>query len=149
MTVARSAPERVRLATRFGEFDADLRNLVSFPAGLPGFEQCQRFVILSSVQAAPLQCLHAVSGPPASFLALDPRLVLPEYRCELGEGDRSRLGVSEGGHLLWLALLTVNDEGAAFANLRAPVVINPARMIGFQVIPQDTAYPLRHPVALR
>jgi flagellar assembly factor FliW len=140
--------DRIRLNTRFGDFEADSRNLLSFPSGLPGFEQCHRFVLLSSIDAAPLQVLTSVDGAPASFLALDPRLVLPEYRCHLSASDNERLGVAEGETLLWLVLLTIDARGSAFANLRAPIVINPAGMIGYQVVPQDSLYPLRHPVAL-
>lgn len=143
-----SPEDRIRLNTRFGDFEADSRNLLSFPSGLPGFEQCRRFVLLSSMDAAPLQVLMSVDGPPASFLTLDPRLVLPEYRCQLTASDNQRLGVGAGDALLWLALVTINDLGAAFANLRAPIVINPADMTGYQVVPQDSLYPLRHPVAL-
>lgn len=144
-----AAEERIHLSTRFGVFDADARALVSFPVGLPGFEQCRQFAILYSSEAAPLQCLHAVGGPPASFLALDPRIVLPEYRCTLAPSDRTRLVVGDDtSNLLWLSLLTVTEQGAAFANLRAPIVINPSNMTGFQVMPQDSVYPLRHPVAV-
>lgn len=143
-----SQGERTRLTTRFGEFEADSRNLLSFPCGLPGFEECRGFVLLSSMEGAPLQILMSVDGPPASFLTLDPRLVLPEYRCRLGASDKERLRVSDADTLLWLVLLTINDRGAAFANLRAPIVINPAGMVGYQVVPQDGVYPLRHPVAL-
>lgn len=148
---AQTVPDdRIHLDTQFGAFDADARALVSFPVGLPGFEECRQFAVLYSAEAAPLQCLHAVSGPPASFLALDPRLVLPEYRCALGATDRVRLAVGDDvTGLLWLALLTVTAQGQAFANLRAPIVINPATMIGYQVMPQDSVYPLRHPVAVR
>lgn len=143
-----TSPERISLTTRFGEFEADARTLLSFPSGLPGFEQCHRFVLLSSTAGAPLQVLMSIDGPPASFLALEPRLVLPTYRAVLGPSDRQRLGVAEGDSVLWLSLLTVKDDGSAFANLRAPVVINPAQMIGYQVVPQDSLYPLRHPVTL-
>lgn len=149
--IATASPidDRIQLSTRFGTFDADRRALVDFPSGLPGFEQCRRFAILYSEQAAPLQCLHAVEGPAASFLALDPRLVLPDYRCTLGDSDRRRLSVGDDASgLLWLALLTISENGAAFANLRAPVVINPATMTGFQTLPQDALYALRHPVAI-
>ena len=150
MSTASVAPssERITLSTRFGEFEADARNLLSFPSGLPGFEQCHRFVLLASVEAAPLQVLMSVDGPPASFLVIEPRIVLPTYRCVLSASDRQRLGAAEDDSVLWLSLLTVKDESAAFANLRAPVVINPARMVGYQVVPQDSLYPLRHPVAL-
>ena len=143
-----AADERIRLSTRFGEFEADPRNLVTFPQGVPGFERCRRFAILTSPAAAPLQCLHAVDGVPATFLALDPRLVLPEYRCQLSESDVARLQSSDPAALLWLALLSFDDKGAAMANLRAPVVVNPRLMIGFQLMPHNTLYPLRHPVAI-
>lgn len=149
-TASIPADERIYLTTRFGTFDADARSFISFPVGLPGFEQCRTFALLYSPDAAPLQCLHAVSGPPASFLVLDPRLVLPEYRCALSESDRARLGVGEDiSGVLWLAMLSITDEQTAFANLRAPVVVNPQTMTGFQVMPQDSVYPLRYPVAIR
>jgi flagellar assembly factor FliW len=149
-TAERIPENRIHLETQFGSFDADARALVSFPVGLPGFEQCRQFAVLYSAEAAPLQCLHAVNGPPASFLALDPRLVLPEYRCSLAAADRARLSVGDDvTGLLWLSLLTITEHGDAFANLRAPIVINPQTMTGYQVMPQDSVYPLRHPVAVR
>lgn len=139
-------PGRLRLQTRFGEFEADPRNVVRFPVGLPGFEACRNFVILDSITMAPVQCLHAVDGPPASFLVVDPRLVLPEYRCVLSVPDRERLGATDETPLLWLAVVSVQDDGSASVNLRAPIVINPARMEGFQVMPHDSLYPVKFPL---
>ena len=62
----------IRLNTPFGDFEAAGDSIVTFADGLPGFEQCRRFVILSSMATAPLQLLHAVDGPPATFLTIDP-----------------------------------------------------------------------------
>lgn len=149
-TPARAAsidPAAGRVVTRFGEFDADTGDLLHFPQGLPGFERCRRFVLLSSQDIGPMQCLHAVDGPPASFLVIDPRLVLPTFRCVLRDADRAGLEATDDAPLVWLALLTVAQDGSATVNLRAPIVINPARMIGLQVIPQDSLYPLRHKLA--
>jgi flagellar assembly factor FliW len=122
--------------------------VVAFPDGLPGFEQCRRFVVLSSIETAPVQYMHSVEGPAASFLAIDPRLVLPGYRCDLSDQDRARLGLAPDTVLLWLALITLDAHEEPSVNLRAPVVINPARMIGFQVVPHDSLYPLRHPLRI-
>ena len=143
-----SEPGRIRVTTRFGEFDADPRDVLNFPDGLPGFEQCHRFVVLSSTTMAPLQCLHAVDGPSATFLSVDPRLVLTKYRCVLGPGDLARLGADDKTLLLWLALVAVDETGEATVNLRAPVVINPSRMTGFQVVPSNSLYPLRYPLTV-
>lgn len=146
--VAERPEGRIHLTTRFGEFDADTRDIVQFPDGLPGFERCRRFVVLSSMAIAPLQLLHAVDGPPATFLAIDPRLVLSSYRCVLSPADLHRLGATDKTLLLWLALVVLDESGEATANLRAPVVINPAGMIGFQVVPSNSLYPLRHPISV-
>ena len=59
-----------------------------------------------------------------------------------------KLGVTDdAAPLLWLALVTVDAGQGPSVNLRAPVVINPARMVGCQVMPHDSLYPLRHPLA--
>ena len=122
------------------------RDSIRFPNGLPGFEACRSFVLMASDVLGPLQCLKAIEGPAASFLVIDPRRVLAEYRCDLSEADRHRLGVTDAdtNTLLWLVLVTIELDGAISANLRAPVVINPARMIGQQVVPYHCVYPIRH-----
>ena len=89
-----------------------------------------------------------MDGPAASFLAVDPRVVLPAYRAELGAADRLRLGAAEDQQLLWLALVTMDAGQGPSVNLRAPIVVNPARMLGCQVMPHNSLYPLRHPLAL-
>ncbi len=143
----RAAETPTMIDTPFGPFTADESSIVGFPEGLPGFEECRRFVVLAASHLEPLQCLHAVDGPPASFLAIDPRRALGRYRCALTARDAGRLQVADPADLLWLALLAVDGDRIT-ANLRAPVVINPARMVGYQVIPVNTLYPLKHPLDL-
>jgi flagellar assembly factor FliW len=137
-----------RIETAFGTFDVDDRAVIHFAEGLPGFETTRRFVLLSSPEVAPLHLLHHVEGPAASFLAVDPRIVLPGYRAVLGAADRVRLGATDDAALLWLALVTMDPAQGASVNLRAPIVINPMRMVGFQMMPHNSLYPLRHPLAL-
>ena len=120
------------------------REIITFPKGIPGFEACHGFVLMAPEGNGSLQYLRSVDGPAASFLVMDPRLVLPGYRCELSDGDRDRLQAALEAPLLWLLLVTVETDGTIVANLRAPIVINPACMLGAQVIPHHCLYPLRH-----
>jgi flagellar assembly factor FliW len=117
---------------------------VTFPNGIPGFEASRRWVVLAAEGATALRRLHGIDGVQASFLALDPRHVLEGYRCELSDADRARIGADPAAPLLWLALVSVEPSGAVTANLRAPIVINPKTMLGQQVVPHDSIYPLRH-----
>jgi flagellar assembly factor FliW len=135
----------VDVTTRFGTFTVDPTSVIQFPEGLPGFEQNRRFVLISSEEVAPLHVLHALDGD-ASFLAVDPRVVLDTYRTTLAIGDRLKLEANDDTPLVWLVLVTTDGVGAS-VNLRAPVVINPTVMIGCQVMPHNSLYPLRHPLS--
>ena len=119
------------------------QEILLFPYGLAGFESCRSFVIFTA-DAAPFQWLTSVEGPPAAFLTIDPRRVLPTYRSTLSRTDLDRLGARDDRGLLWLAIVLIEADGTIAANLRAPVVINPETMVGLQVMPQDCVYPLRH-----
>lgn len=126
------------------------RDVIRFANGLPGFEACRGFLLMASEALGPLQCLKAIEGPAASFLVIDPRRVLADYRCDLSASDRHRLGVADSANtdgLLWLVLVTIELDGTITANLRAPVVINPERMVGQQVVPYQCIYPIRHVIA--
>jgi flagellar assembly factor FliW len=122
------------------------RNAVAFPDGIPGFETCRRFILLSSDALAPLQRLESIEGPPAAFIGIDPRLVLNGYCCRLSENDRRALVADADTTLLWFAIISEVD-GVLSVNLRAPIAINPRRMIGRQVLSDDGQYPIRHVLA--
>lgn len=121
--------------------------IVTMPDGLPGFEQCRRFVVVQSEALQPFTCLQSLDEPRPSFLTLDPRQIVADYGLPLAEGDRARLDARAGDDLLWLALVCVGGETAT-ANLRAPVMINARTMRGIQVIPTDSPYSTAHPLPL-
>jgi flagellar assembly factor FliW len=140
-------PSTALVDMALGEFSVRPDDLVSFPSGLPGFEQCRSFVLVSGGDLAPFSCLQAVGDLEASFLVIDPRRVLADYRCTLGHADRARLGAGESSVLLWLSVVSFGPGDQMWVNLRAPIVINPDKMLGYQVLPHNSLYPLRHPLA--
>ena len=77
------------------EAEITVSETVTFPNGIPGFESCRRWIVLSAEGHTPLRRLHAVDGIEASFLALDPRQVLEGYRCDLSDSDRARIGADD------------------------------------------------------
>ena len=135
------------IETGFGTFEVSERDIVTFPRGIPGFERCQRFVLLSHETFDPLRCLYAVDGPEAVFLAVDPRNIVPGYGCTLREEERAQIDATPGTPLLWLVLLAFTGEDTPTANLRAPIVVNPASMLGVQLVFDDERYTVRHELA--
>ncbi len=135
----------LEIVTRFGTFTVDQDAVVTFAHGLPGFERCRRFVLVSAPALDPFTCLHGIDGSEPSFLTLDPQRIVPGFQMPLGDADRRRLELAGSETLLWLAVVHI-DDAAARVNLKAPIVINPRRMVGLQVMNADTLYAADHPL---
>jgi flagellar assembly factor FliW len=124
--------------------------VIAFPAGIPGFESCRRFVLVTAPELAPFAYLNALDPPAASFLTIDPALIDPAYDRTLRDFERARLNAPASSErpedaLLWLAIVTIGRDGGT-VNLRAPVVINPRRMIGCQFIRDESEYSVSFPI---
>lgn len=131
------------VATPFGAFAAHAAGVVTFAAGVPGFERCRRFVLVTTAALEPFTCLHGLDAPNPSFLCIDPRRLVDGYAPGLSAADRRRLSADAATPLVWLAVVRL-DDGGATANLRAPIVVNPERMLGVQVLEADGPYAADH-----
>ena len=76
------------------------------------------------------------------------RRVDAEYPLALDRTDLQRLGAQADRPLVWLALVAAKPDGTATVNLRAPLVINPESMRGIQLLPDQSTYPMDHPLSL-
>jgi flagellar assembly factor FliW len=146
MAEAETGPA-VEIETRFGKCAAMPADVVTMAEGVPGFERCRRFVLASSAEIAPFTFVHGLDDPRPSFLAIDPHLVVGGYASPLDATQRQRIDASGDEPLLWLSLVRTDGDQPT-VNLRAPLVINPRRMLGLQVIPANSAYALDHPLPI-
>jgi flagellar assembly factor FliW len=120
--------------------------VVTFPEGLPGFEEHRQFMIVASPDMEPFTVMQGVVATAPSFVAVDPRMVDRSYPTTLDRVDLARLAAHEKEPLLWLAIVAAHEDGRATANLRAPVVINPGTMRGIQIIAVESPYRTDHPL---
>lgn len=146
LTFVMHSTDRSPIETPFGTFEGRRRDVVTLVDGLPGFETCRRFLLLTSPTLDPLTCLQGLDEPKPSFLVVDPRFVDPEYSCCLDDLQRRRLGATPDTPLLWLAIVRVASEGGSTVNLRAPLVVNPGKMCGLQLLAGHDGYDTNHPL---
>jgi flagellar assembly factor FliW len=148
MTVSGSLAERgaaEMIDTRFGPFSGHAGDVITLAEPLPGFENCRRFLLLTSPAIEPLMCLQGTEGERPAFLAVDPRVADPDYACSVDDLQRQRLLAAPETPLLWLAIVCVGATGAT-VNLRAPLVINPERMRGLQLLAGHDRALVDHPL---
>ena len=118
--------------------------VITFPEGLPGFEGCVRYVLMRSSRLDPFVCLRAADQADPAFVAIAPQTFAPDYNVPLTEADRAKLRIDADAALLWLVIVNANVTPPT-VNLRAPIVINAASMVGTQVL-TSVAYPIDYPL---
>jgi flagellar assembly factor FliW len=145
--VPTSPAEPASISTRFGAVTLHPERLITLPAGLLGFADCQRFALadLPDPQGV-FKLLQSVDEPELAFLVLpiDP-IAGPLERSDL-ESACQVLGF-DWPALAVLGLVTIrpDPEGVHFSiNLKAPLLIDTGRQVGRQHVFAGEGYPLRY-----
>jgi len=135
----------VKIETQqFGSLEYEESALLTFPAGILGFEHLTRFLLIDQDEVAPLRWFQPVDDPNLAFTVIDPLLFFPDYRVTLTGEDRQGLQIPKGTDPLVLSLVTIpEDPSAMTANLLGPLVVNPATRLGKQLVLHDSGYPVR------
>jgi flagellar assembly factor FliW len=79
---------------RFGTVRFQEDEVIEFPAGLPGFEQEHRFLLIEAAESVPLKFLQSVTTPQLSFVCAPLPLVSPNYDMVLPRQDCEALALS-------------------------------------------------------
>jgi len=137
------------LVTRFGAIAPDPERIIVFPRGLLGFPNQHRYV-LSDIPGtdAIFKLLQSLDDPDLSFVVLP----LDASEGPIANSDlvaaRTALAIEEAA-LAVLAIVTLRAEHERVdftVNLRAPLLVDTGRRLGYQHVLPNDAYPLRHPL---
>ncbi len=132
--------------TPFGPIDGEAAEL-SFPLGLPGFPEVDRFVLAPVPGGAgPFHLLHGLGDAPVD-LVVTPLETVAE-RIDGADVDSVRAALQiDPSALLVLLVVTLPAKGSGqgpTVNLRAPIFVDVVRRIAVQTVLPDARYPFRH-----
>lgn len=124
---------------------------VTFPAGLLGFPDCQRFTLsqfdAGADQPSPFYVLSSRDRE-LSFLVIHPDLVTQDYCLPVPAELLDRLGIASERQLLPLLMVTVRQRIEEISvNLQGPLAIGIDSAIGVQLVVEE--YPLRYPLIVK
>ncbi len=138
----------------FGSICVDESSVIEFPAGMPGFEECRRFLPLQDAAREGLIFLQSLEDPELCFLALSVAGVRPGYRLMMRPEDLDLLGLPGGAQpvigkdVAAVAIVSLVEGEDPTVNLLSPVVIDIQTRRAVQAIRPDTMYGCREPVSL-
>ena len=138
--------------SRFGALSVDTPKTLTFPDGLPGFEDCRLFMLLphhtvEGGKGSPFVWLQSLERGDLAFLAIEPHQIFPDYAPHVPRAELDSLCFTEEAALPQLfTLLTVpaGDPAGITANLMAPILINSSKRVAKQVVLNTDQYGLRH-----
>ncbi|UXY17080.1 flagellar assembly protein FliW [Chitiniphilus purpureus] len=120
--------------TRFGNVEVDPDTILTFPRGLPGFEQCTRYKLLHEDNPQPkVLWLQSLDDPDLAFSVINSELFGVNYQIQLSDEECALLQLQRPEDVLLLLMLMRPDRNEGIrANTCAPLVLNVSSRIGFQ-----------------
>jgi flagellar assembly factor FliW len=129
--------------------DVSQGDVLHIPEGMLGFSRLTRYQLVDEEDLRPFLWLQCLDDPNLSFPVVDPHLIDKDYYRLLPAKELASLRIRNRSELLVLAVTILRTgPGESSVNLKAPLLINHARMIGRQIILTESPE-IRTPVAGR
>lgn len=131
--------------TRFGTVQISEDKIITFPKGLLGFPDAQRYCLLEPGDEACFFWLQCIDDPALAFVVTDPSFFVTDYTVpikpeQLAEWGLNRLEDAQ-------VFVIVNKvEGALTGNLQGPLVVNSVTKQGEQLVLAEKRWTTRHPL---
>jgi len=122
--------------SRFGAVDIEADDILLFPKGLLGFEDCRHWVLLADETNEALGWLQNISRPDLAFAVVSPRRYVPGYEIRVPRTELLQLQLAAIDQAYVLTLVSSHD-GELTTNLKAPLLINLDRRLGRQLVCTD------------
>lgn len=121
----------------FGSVDVPDDKLISFPAGLPGFEDCKLFALVHPDAAQPrVFYLQSVEVPDVAFSIASPDQFGLHYEFSLSDAELALIGLKSVEEAAVMVILRRDNPDDAASPVRAvltaPLVINLESRKGLQ-----------------
>ena len=122
--------------SRFGSVQIEADDILLFPHGLIGFEDCRHWVLLSDAENDSLGWLQSVSKAEVALPVLSPRRFVPGYQVRIARSQLLPLELAQFDQAFLLSVVS-REDGELTVNLKAPIIVNLDRRLGRQVITSD------------
>lgn len=126
----------------FGALDVSTLDRFHFSKGFPGFPAATDFVLLPAAPRG-LAWLQSLNDGSLALLLVEPTLIAPDYAI-----GTAVMGGSGRQDCYAVVTLPRQPDAPAYANLRAPVLLNRGDHSGLQLLLDAPEWDFRHPFDL-
>ena len=135
------------VSTRFGDLDLDESDIISFPLGIPGFEDKHKWILVGDEENA-IMWLHSTEDGSLALPVTTPEAIKSDYNAQIPRESLDPIGGMSDKDTVLLIVVAI-PPGRPWdmtANLRAPIVVNMEQRMAMQAISLNEDYDFRYPV---
>lgn len=138
----------IKIITRFGELNVDPSQVITFPRGIPGFENCTRWMLFHEVDEkgnwknGVVVYLQSLDDGDVALPLTDPTLFGFNFDLVLSDSEVAELQLDDPADVLVLTTLSVRNGFSGnvahatmtdmYANISAPILLNIKSRVGMQ-----------------
>ena len=133
-------------ARSFGEIEINQEDILTFPEGIPGFEDSKRYIIINNPdEENPFDWLQSVDNGDLAFVIINPFFVKPDYDIIIPESALEKLKIIDESDVALYSIVVVPEKIEDMTvNLTGPIVINVREKLGKQIILDDNRYTTKY-----
>ena len=135
-------------STRFGELEIDEEDIIIFPAGIPGFEDKHKWILVGDDDNA-IMWMHSTEDGGLALPVTTPDSIKSDYNAQIPREVLEPIGdVTTDGDVAILIVITIPPDHPwdMTANLKAPIVVNRVNRVAVQTIALNDDYDFRYQV---
>jgi len=132
-------------STRFGRMEVDAERIITFPRGLLGFPECQRFALIQTSDENYFFWLQSLEEPSLAFVVTDPSIFFKDYEFAIMEETQQELALTDLGYAQVFVICNKVGDWLT-GNLQGPLVVNAQNRLGQQTVINDKKWTTRQPL---
>jgi len=124
-----------------------MKRNINFRYGLPGFENLTQFQIVNLPDYSPFSSLQSLEEPEVQMLILDIQSLDIAKQINIPRAELQKIELAGAQKPDIFTILRINHQRRQLtANISAPLIVNPKKEIGLQVILENEALSMEYPV---
>lgn len=142
--------DRMNICTKiFGEIGVDEDKIITFPSGIIGFPDLQRFLLIHDEEKPDrsISWLQSIDEPGFAMPVVDPLNILENYNPMVEDELLAGLeGLDENEMLVLVTITVPQDIKNMTVNLAAPIIVSAKNMKAVQIIIDEPEYKIKYPI---
>lgn len=130
---------------RLGEIEVSEDKLITMERPVLGFEKYKQYCLIEVDELRPFLWFQSVDEPAVSFLVVNPRLFMVDYKIEINSKEIAELKIDDVNAVETYVVVTLAEKPEDItANMQGPILINTENNLGKQLVLVNTNFNVKY-----